>query len=430
MRKRIKLIFFFCCLYLALTTQARASHIAIRHNPEAVSPAPAAYELKSPLTFKAGIPQDTIPAGADTDVKTAADSLSGNGKRSFLNRVLDYFRDANKNTRHKKFDFSVIGGPHYSSAVGLGLGIMASGLYYPAGDTLVPPSNVTIFGDVATSGFCMIGVSGNNLFKGDRYRLNYKMYLYSFPTLFYGTGYEAGLDKEHKSSYKRFQSRMQVTFLIRLAHAFFAGPQLSWDYVHGTKAERPEYWDGQDMTISSFSPGLTLSYDTRDNLTAPYKGLYINFNQRFFLKGLGNGRYHFNSSELTVNGYTPLWEGAVLAAQAHGLFNYGGEVPWFQMAMVGGNSSMRGYYEGRYRDKNMIDAQVELRQHIWKRHGVVVWCGAANIFPELKALRIQKTLPNFGLGYRWEFKKRVNIRLDYGFGKHISGFLFNINEAF
>ena len=40
-------------------------------------------------------------------------------------------------------------------------------------------------------------------------------------------------------------------------------------------------------------------------------------------------------------------------------------------------------------------------------------------------------LPNWGFGYRWEFKKNVNVRLDYGFGKpgH-SGFIFNINEAF
>lgn len=366
------------------------------------------------------VPLTTAMTGDSTTVR----------KKSVISRVLEYFNDANKNKEHKKFDFSVIGGPHYSSAVGLGLGIMASGLYYPANDTLVPPSNVTLFGDVATSGFCMVGVSGNNLFKGDRYRLNYKMYLYSFPTLFYGIGYEDGLDKEHKSSYKRFQSRMQVTFLFRLAKAFFVGPQLSWDYVHGTDAEHPEYWAGQKLTISSFSPGISLTYDSRDNLTAPYKGIYVSLNQRFFPKNLGNKTYHFNSTELTANFYTPVWKGAVVAAQVHGLCNYGGNVPWFQMAMVGSNGSMRGYYEGRYRDKNMVDGQVELRQHIWKRNGVVMWMGAANIFPGFKAMRLSKTLPNFGIGYRWEFKKRVNVRLDYGFGKHISGFLFNINEAF
>lgn len=375
--------------------------------------------------------QDNLkPVKADSvAVLPPADSVAPKHRNVFT-RLWDYLSNTNKNRRHKKFDFSVIGGPHYSSAVGLGLGLMASGLYYPANDTLVPPSNVTIFGDVATSGFCLIGVSGNNLLKGDRYRLNYKMYLYSFPTLFYGMGYDDGLDKDHYSSYNRFQSRMQVTFLVRLAKSFFVGPQLSWDYVRGRKATHPEYWYGQPLTLHSVSPALNLIYDSRDNLTAPYRGIFITFNQRFFPKALGNGDYHFNSSELTANFYTPLWKGGVLAAQMHGLLNYGGRVPWFQMAMVGGNSSMRGYFEGRYRDRNMVDAQVELRQHVWKRHGVTVWAGAANIFPSANAWQWGHTLPNFGLGYRWEFKKRVNIRLDYGFGRHISGFLFNINEAF
>lgn len=42
----------------------------------------------------------------------------------------------------------------------------------------------------------------------------------------------------------------------------------------------------------------------------------------------------------------------------------------------------------------------------------------------------KETLPSYGLGYRWEFKNRVNIRLDYGIGKDQSSFYFNINEAF
>ena len=41
------------------------------------------------------------------------------------------------------------------------------------------------------------------------------------------------------------------------------------------------------------------------------------------------------------------------------------------------------------------------------------------------------TLPNYGIGYRWEFKKRVNVRLDYGFGlRGQKSFMFGINEAF
>ena len=91
---------------------------------------------------------------------------------------------------------------------------------------------------------------------------------------------------------------------------------------------------------------------------------------------------------------------------------------------------MRGYYEGRYRDKNLIEAQVELRQHIWHRNGAVCWVGAANVFPKWSALKGKKTLLNAGIGYRWEFKEKVNVRLDLGLTRNGPGFLFNINEAF
>ena len=42
-------------------------------------------------------------------------------RQSFFKKFLDYFNDANKEKKNKKFDFSVIGGPHYSSDTKFGL---------------------------------------------------------------------------------------------------------------------------------------------------------------------------------------------------------------------------------------------------------------------------------------------------------------------
>ena len=47
-------------------------------------------------------------------------------KKSWMTRFLDYFNDANKNKKHKRFDFSVIGGPHYASDTKFGLGMVAA----------------------------------------------------------------------------------------------------------------------------------------------------------------------------------------------------------------------------------------------------------------------------------------------------------------
>lgn len=115
--------------------------------------------------------------------------------------------------------------------------------------------------------------------------------------------------------------------------------------------------------------------------------------------------------------------------ELHGLLNYG-DVPWTMLAQVGTMNRMRGYYEGRYRDRNILEGQVELRQHIKGRNGMVAWVGFANVFHNFNNIWLRETLPNYGVGYRWEFKKRVNVRLDLGFTKDSPNVSFNINEAF
>ena len=56
--------------------------------------------------------------------------------------------------------------------------------------------------------------------------------------------------------------------------------------------------------------------------------------------------------------------------------------------------------------------------------------GGGNGVPTLADLDWAETLPNYGIGRRWEQKKRTNVQLDYGFGRKTSGFRSNINEAF
>lgn len=50
-------------------------------------------------------------------------------KDNFFKRFYRYFAESNEVKEEKKFDFSIIGGPHFSSDTKLGLGVVASGLY-------------------------------------------------------------------------------------------------------------------------------------------------------------------------------------------------------------------------------------------------------------------------------------------------------------
>lgn len=358
------------------------------------------------------------------------DTMALRAGKSWVNRILDYFNDSNKNKKHKRFDFSVIGGPHYASDTKFGLGLVAAGLYRTdPNDSILPPSNVSLYADVSSVGFYMLGVRGNHIAPKGRYRIDYHLYFYSFPADFWGIGYEMGDNDANKSDMKRWQAQAEVSFLFRVADNFYIGPMASYDYVIGKHIERPELLQGMDQHTWNVGAGVSLVYDNRDNLTNPHRGIYLNINQMFRPGFMGND-YAFSTTAFRFDAYQRLGKGTVLAEDIRANLNFGNP-SWGMMAELGGTHSMRGYYEGRYRDKHSLEATVELRQHVWKRNGIVVWVGAGTIFPKFSALRSKQILPNAGVGYRWEFKKNVNVRLDYGFGKSgQSGFLFNINEAF
>ena len=374
---------------------------------------------------------DTTAVAPAVDVPLAADSASvAKPKKSLFSRFLAYFNDANKEKKNKRFDFSVIGGPHYSSDTKLGIGLVAAGLYRSdPTDSLSAPSNVSLFGDVSTVGFYMLGVRGTHIFPDDRQRIDHTVYFYSFPCKFWGMGYDMGNDDANRSDMKRWQAQMKVSWLLRTANDLFVGPTVAVDYVIAREIQRPELFNGQPRRTLNFGVGATLLYDTRDNLTAPKHGVYLSLQQMFRPTWLGN-TFAFSTTDLRTSGYIPVWKGCTFAADFRTTLNFGNP-SWGMMALLGNSYSMRGYYEGRYRDKHKMEAQIELRQHIWKRNGMVLWAGAGTVFPRFSAIEMKHILPCYGIGYRWEFKKNVNVRLDYGMGKGgQSGFIFNINEAF
>lgn len=47
--------------------------------------------------------------------------------------------------------------------------------------------------------------------------------------------------------------------------------------------------------------------------------------------------------------------------------------------MAGDDRRMRGYYQGRYRDNDVVSGQVEYRRKLNWRHGYVLWLGAGTL---------------------------------------------------
>lgn len=368
---------------------------------------------------------EKIESEQDSVVTAATDTL----KNSVFHRIYRYFQEANVVKEEKRFDFSIIGGPHFASDTKLGLGLVASGLYrVDRSDLSISPSNVSIYGDITTTGFYLLGIRGNTIFSGAKYRVDVNAYFFSFPSKYWGIGYENASKQDDYTEYKRLENQIKVDLLGRILPKTYIGASFMYSNVNAKDFDDISFLEGEKRNISSVGVGFQISYDSRDFIPNPYRGNYAKIEQLFFPDFFGN-KYAFRRTEITYRNYQQLWKGAVLASDVQGIFNYG-DTPWSMVALMGGSYKMRGYYEGQYRDNNLIQAQVELRQKIYNRHGVAVWGGAGNIFHDKNGFRWDETLPTYGLGYRWEFKNRVNVRLDYGFGKDQSAFYFSINEAF
>lgn len=375
------------------------------------------------LVFALGSNVPSLFAQDSTEVILVADTLK---KQNIWRRIYHYFADANKKN-DKKFDVSFIGGPHYSSDIKLGLGVVAAGLYSTnRGDSLTPISNVSLFGDITTTGFYLIGVRGNNMFTRANWRIDYNLYFFSFPSAFWGLGYSAGNNDANASSYSRKHASVKAEFLFKVAPKLYIGPALGFDFTQGSKLTNPALIEGFSPINRAYNYGAVVTYDSRDFIPNAYKGFYFKLQQRNYT----DFRHKpFFKTNIAMDYYQQAWKGAVFAFDLFTEFSYG-KVPWTMMAPIGGSYRMRGYYEGRYRDNNMYTFQVEYRQKIYNRHGIAAWGGFGNVWGK-EAYSWKHTLPNYGIGYRWEFKKRVNVRFDYGFGKgKQNSFLFSINEAF
>ena len=350
-------------------------------------------------------------------------------KPGFFKKVLGYIAgDLDAPDEEAATGLSVIGGPHFDTTTKFGVGVVANyGYRMPGCYSPLPPSNLSVKGDVSTAKFWSAEVQNNMILAADKYRANSLLKVEYMPLYYWGIGYHNGKNDNNKTRMKQFRVEFSTDFLFRLVPGLYVGPYLHWEYNKADSIDMPELLDGHGLHQRSYGVGLTVDYDTRDFITEPTRGIYVHASQVFFPRFLWNGDNGFTRTNLRFSIYKKAWRGAIIAADLRALFNYG-TPSWATMALWGDSNNMRGYYHGRYRDKHMMNATIELRQRLWRWLGAVVWLGGGTVFHDSRSMHF---LPNVGVGLRWAFRKHVNIRLDMGFGRAgEKAFIFGINEAF
>ncbi len=386
--------------------------------------------LRQSLLALTALTAATTASAQVADAQPADSTVQTTPRRNIFQRVFDYIAAADTPKPAKKFDFSILGGPAYTQDYSLCLGLVAAGLFRKdTTDLTIPPGQIDLYGTISITGFFKVGIEGANYFNHGNMRLNYDVFFASRPDHYWGIGYSMNQNDANDVKYKQWKSELDASLLFKaFGSDIYIGPVVQLCYIDARSQPDPALWRYQKRQTFTDAVGVGIMYDTRDNAFNAYSGIYARIDQLFAPRFTGN-RYAFSSTELTLSYYKKAWKGSVIASCLHGRFTYG-NTPWGMMSGLGGSETMRGYQENRYNDKCAADLTVELRQHLFSRFGMVCWGGVGSVFPALKELPRSHALWNAGVGLRWEFKPRVNVRVDYGLGEHQSGIVFSINEAF
>lgn len=361
------------------------------------------------------------------NISAQKDSVNESGLKRWWNSLVNGNVDR---TYERGMDMSFVVAPCYTREGGLGIGGAATALYrLDRNDSIMQPSDFSLSGSITVNGFYAITAKGNNNFRGNRYRLSYRLQFQNKNLDFWGIGYDE-CSVNSVAEYKRQMMNFETDFVCRLTRRLNVGVALNVNYTAASQLSQPEYLRGQRSSCFVFGIGASLQYDTRDFILNPQSGMYFLLREVIYPNKLGNVVKTILGTTLTFDCYNKIWSGGVVALDLYGKYN-GTDVPWTMREEMGsGTSRMRGYYAGRYIDNNQISAQVELRQHVYSRIGCVVWGGGGTVFSSFNKQCFSDILPNFGMGLRIGFKHNVNVRIDYGFGKDTGGFIFQFAEAF
>jgi hypothetical protein len=300
-------------------------------------------------------------------------------------------------------------------------------------DTISKPSKLSEVVTFSTKGRINASVSTELVFDQNKYviisYINYKKQ----PEYIFGIGNDVSRDSVEQVQYDRIQ--FVVTGLRLVAKNLYAGVGFDISNYFSVVPDSNSFLKRDNVPGLSggwcTAGGFAAAYDSRDNRYNAYKGAYVISTMLFYSKAFGSA-YNFTKFELDARKYFNPWLRHVIAIQAT-TTACSGEVPFFEMALMGGDSQMRGYYQGAYRDNILVDGQVEYRMPVWNIFGITTWFGVGQVGNNYSQISLNGFHLSFGGGVRIrvDSKNNTNLRFDMGFGPGgISGFYINFGEAF
>lgn len=420
----------FCCCALSTRAATSVSTATFKSNESIFSWSDSIHKINKPLNASSS--HDTVRQ------KDLVDLLSKLVKKKSVADTLE--------RKKKLIHISLAPAVGYSLSSGFAALIGMNMAFYTAKDhsstnLSTASTNITF----TSKGQILFPIQTNIWSSGNTYNIITDWRLYKYPQETFGLGGKSKLVKGYTIDYSYL--RFYTTVLRKVAGDFYAGIGYDLDYYYNIKEVLPgrtiltpktafERYGSADYERAA---GITLNglFDDRDNPINATKGIYANLIFRTNPQFLAN-KNSWNSLVLDLRKYVKLGSSRnILAFWSYNWLTFNGKPPYFDLPSTGSdsyNNTGRGYIQGRFRAKQMIYLESELRYSI-TRNGLLggVFFANAETLYQRNENRFKAINPAFGAGLRVKFNKfsRTNIAIDYGFGTDGSKGLFvNLGEVF
>lgn len=325
--------------------------------------------------------------------------------------------------------------PFKNSQIGWGLMLMVGAIHRFDADTTLKPSTGMIGGFYTENkSWGLMALEMARLAR-DTWRLRGVVSLMDVRYDFFGIGEDAGDAGISVPLEQRIGFAVGTASRRILPNLYAGGGALWMRTTVNLRGELPPELSSLESDLTQtdlFAFGLQGEYDTRDDDYWPTGGSVALLKTWFFTDGLGASR-EFQRVMMGWSWYTRLrGEGLLLATNLNAAAA-SSDAPSYMLPSVGaGRFGLRGYTQGRYRDKVMTTAQAELRWHSKGRFGSVAFFGFGQVAPDLGGLGEATLLPAGGLGLRYRLTRQfpMHMRFDYAWGKKENVFYFSVAEAF
>ena len=251
-----------------------------------------------------------------------------------------------------------------------------------------------------------------------------------FPGKYYGIGSDTRREDEEKFINVKYSCKTSLQY--RLIKGLFAGLKYDFTYYNpgeiqedGLLAQSGIGGTGESRVNGA---GVVADFDTRDNIFSSTRGMLLKTEIMLYAPG---SDYIYQRVLIDCRSYHTLEWDDVVAFEFYGE-TVSGDPPFQEYPQLGGQNLMRGFYQGRFRDRTYMAAQAEYRFFFMKRWALVAFAGAGEVAGSPEGLYVEnvKTAGGAGLRFYVAGKQRIAFRLDAGFSRDDFAVYFNMLEAF